>query len=493
MNFIEGTPRDQLVLFSDKLDNIIDKDHIIRFIDLYVEKMDLLTLKIQTNDKTQGIGYNPSVYLKIYIYSYLNKLRSSRKIENECKRNIELIWLTKQLAPDHWSISNFRKKNKKGLMNIFKEFLKLCYKLKLINLDCVAIDGTKMRAQNGVSNVYKKESIYSLLERIEEKINIYLKELESNDKKEHDEYEFLTYNISEKIKKLKKHKNKLEIIKNIFEKNPDIERIFANDSDSRFQKDNGRNIVGYNCQSVVDEKNKLIITTEVTNKNNDRQQLSEMTEKIEYIQKELEFTNKSIVVADAGYHSESEIMKNINKKNLDIYVPHPMDSNKKKTIIAKNTDKVPLDGYKIEDFEYDKEKNIYICPENKILKQKGNKRFQYGKNYFIYKCKECAKCQNKDKCTTNKKGRTISAGENFKEVQEFRKKMNTKLGKKIINKRKELVEHPFGTIKRNFGYTYFMQKGLESTKAEFSFISFIYNFKRVVNIIGVKELIKALN
>lgn len=397
MNFIEGTPREQLVLFSDELDNIIEKEHVIRFIDLYVENLDLITLKIQTNDKAQGIGYNPYLYLKIYIYSYLNKLRSSRKIENECKRNIELIWLTKQLAPDHWSISNFRKKNKKGLVNIFKEFLKLCYKLKLINLDCVAIDGTKMRAQNGVSNVYKKATIENLLEKIDEKINNYLKELESNDKKEYDEYEFLTNNISDKLEKLKKHKNKLEIIKNVFEENPDIERIFANDADSRFQKDNGRNIVGYNCQSVVDEKNKLIITTDVTNKNNDIQQLSEMTEKIENTKEELEITNKSIVIADAGYHSESEIMKNINKKNLDIYIPHPMDSNKKKTIIPKKLDKLPLDGYKIEDFEYDKEKNIYICPENKILIQKGNKRFRHRKNYFIYMCKECANCQNKDK------------------------------------------------------------------------------------------------
>jgi hypothetical protein len=231
----------------------------------------------------------------------------------------------------------------------------------------------------------------------------------------------------------------------------------------------------------------------VTNKNNDVQQLSKMTEKIENTKDELNITNKSIVVADAGYHSEVEIIKNINKKDMDIYIPHPMDSNKKKTIVAKKTDKLPLAGYKIEDFKYDGWKNIFICPENNILNQTGKKRFTHGINHLIYKCKECKNCQNRNKCTSNKKGRTITVGENFKEVQEFRKRMNTKLGKKIIDKRKELVEHPFGTIKRNFGYTYFMQKGLESTKAEFSFISFIYNFKRVVNIIGVKDLIKALN
>jgi len=493
MNFIEGTPREQLVLFSDKLDTIIGEDHVIRFIDLFVEKLNLSTLNIQVNDKVQGTGYNPTLYLKIYIYSYLNKIRSSRKIENECKRNIELIWLTKQLSPDHWSISNFRKNNSKALINIFKEFLKLCYKLKLVNLDLVSVDGTKMRAQNSVSNVYKRESIDGLLKKIEIKIEAYLKELEANDEKEYDEYEFLTENISEKVEKLKKHKNKLEIIKNVFDENPEIERIFANDEDSRFQKDNGRNIVGYNCQSAVDGKNKLIVEAEVTNKNNDIQQLSEMTEKIENTKAELGETDKSIVVADAGYHSEIEIMKNIGKENIDIYVPHPTDSNNEKSIKTRDKKKVPFEGYKIDDFKYNREENIFICPENKVLKQKGGKHFFYGINRIAYRCRECSDCRNRNKCTSNKKGRTITVGENFYEVQEFRKKMNSELGKKILNKRKELSEHPFGTIKRNFGFTYFMQKGLDNAKAEFSFIAFIYNLKRVINIMGVKGLIRAIN
>ncbi len=488
MNFIEGTSREQLVLFNDKMDTIIGEDHIIRFIDLFVEKLDLISLNIQMNDKVQGTGYNPNLYLKIYIYSYLNKIRSSRKIENECKRNIELIWLTKQLVPDHWSISNFRKKNAKALINIFKEFLKLCYKLKLVDLDLVAVDGTKMRACNSISNVYKKESIDSSLKKVEEKINAYLLELELNDEKEYDEYEFLTENISEKVEKLKKHKNKLEIIKNVFDKNPDIERIFASDEDSRFQKDNGRNIAGYNCQSVVDGKNKLIIETEVTNENNDIQQLTKMAEKIEKTKEELKIEKKSILVADAGYHSEKEIMKNMDRENIEIYVPHPIDSNNEKSIKTKNTDKL-----KIDDFKFDKDKNIFICPENKILKQKGEKHFFYGINRITYKCSECAGCQKRSKCTNNKKGRTITVGENFNEVQEYRKKMNTEIGKRIIKKRKELSEHPFGTIKRNLGFTYFMQKRLDNVRAEFSFISFIYNFKRVINIMGVKELIRAIN
>ncbi len=167
MKYIEGTARDQLCLFEEKLDSIITEEHIIRFIDIYVDKLDLVKLEIHNIDNEKGIGYNPSLYLKIYIYSYLNKIRTTRRIERECKRNVELIWLTKQLAPDHWSISNFRKLNKKALKNIFKEFLKFCYKLELLSFDCIAIDGTKMRTQNSMSNIYKKEEIDKVVEKVE--------------------------------------------------------------------------------------------------------------------------------------------------------------------------------------------------------------------------------------------------------------------------------------------------------------------------------------
>jgi hypothetical protein len=269
-------------------------------------------------------------------------------------------------------------------------------------------------------------------------------------------------------------------------------RIFGNDEDCRFQKDNGRNIAGYNCQSAVDAKNKLIISTDVTNKNNDTQQLSGMREKVEDTKKEFGITKKNILVADAGYHSESEIMKNISREKVDIYIPHPMDSNSEKSIKKRDANKVPIIGYRIEDFKYNKDKNVFICPDNKELRQSGKKHFFCGTNRIRYKCAECKNCNNRNKCTNSKKGRTVTVGENFNEVNEFRKRMNTELGKKILSKRKELVEHPFGTIKRNLGFTYFMQKGLESVKAEYSFISFVYNFKRVINIIGVKELIRIL-
>ena len=494
MNFIKGTSRDQLCLFEEKLDDIIQEEHLVRFIDIYVDKLDLVELEININDKAKGIGYNPTLYLKIYIYSYLNKIRSSRKIERECKRNLELIWLTKQLAPDHWSISNFRKMNKKALKNIFKEFLKFCHKLELLSFDCIAIDGTKIRTQNSMSNVYKKEEIDKVLKKIEQKIDEYLAELESNDKKEQDEYEFLNKNIPQKLKQLEKHKNKLEFIKEIFKENPDLKRYFANDPESNFQKDNGRCIVGYNCQSAVDEKNKLIISTDVTSENNDIHQLNNMKEKINEAKSELEVDKKSICVADAGYHSEAEIIKAVKDENVDVYIPHPRDVKTKEKQGRDKKNKVPAKGYEKENFIYDKERNIFICPKKQVLKQIGKGSIKDGIKKIKYQCKNCKGCEVFGFCTTNERdGRTIEISENFEKMEKFREKVKSDLGKKIVQKRKELVEHPFGTIKRNFGYTYFMQSGIEKIKAEFSFMAFIYNFKRAVNIIGVKKLIEAMN
>ena len=494
MKYIEGTPREQLCLFEEKLDDIIAEEHLIRFIDVYVDKLDLVRLEIHNIDNNIGCpGYNPTLYLKIYIYSYLNRIRSSRKIERECRRNLELIWLTKQLKPDHWSISNFRKVNKKALKNIFKEFLRFCHKLDLLSFDCIAIDGTKMRAQNSLSNIYKKEEIDKLQEKAEKKIEEYLVELEANDKKEQDEYDFLNKNIPQKLKQLKKHKDKLEFVKEIFKGNPDIERYFANDPDSNFQKDNGRCVTGYNCQSVVDEKNKLIITTDVTNENNDLRQLNNMKEKTNEVKDELEVDKKTICVTDAGYHSEVEILEAVKDEQMDIYIPNPRDVKTKEKQGREKKDKIPAKGYEKENFVYDREKDIFVCPKGQVLGKRGNVFIKDGIKKIKYQCKDCKSCEVYGLCTTNEDGRSIEVSEKYEEMERFREKVKSELGKKIIQKRKELVEHPFGTIKRNFGYTYFMQKGIEKVKTEFSFISFIYNFKRVINIIGVKKLIEALN
>lgn len=492
MRYIEGTNRDQLSLFENKLDEIISEDHVVRFIDAYVDKLDLEKIGIKNIDEKKGRpGYSPYLYLKIYIFSYLNRTRSSRKIERECKRNIELIWLTEQLSPDHWSISNFRKENKEALKNIFKEFLNFCYKLKLLSFECIAVDGTKMRALNNNGNVYKKENLGKLEVKIEQKINEYMEGLENEDEKDKDEYEFLNKNIPKKIKQLMNHKEKLEEIKKIFDENPDIERYYANDPDCRFQKDNGRYITGYNCQTAVDEKHKLIISTDITNDNHDHHQINNMKDRVSEVKKEMNDNKKTVLVADAGYYAESEIIRFLEDYNYDVYIPHPNDLAKRRDY--KKGKKIPSQGYEKNDFKYDSQNDVFICPEGQLLIKIGSGTISRRIKKINYRCKSCNNCEKRDLCTRNKRGRELEVFEKHLEMKQFNEKVNSKTGKRIIEKRKEIVEHPFGTIKRNLGYSYFMQTGFDNVKAEFSFIAFIYNLKRVMNIIGVKDLIKALN
>ncbi len=495
--YINETPREQLNLFAEKLDDLISRDNTVRFIDAYIDSVDLCKLGFKNRGTKEGKGrpaYKPSVMLKIYIYGYLNRIRSSRKLEAECRRNVELIWLTGRLWPDFKTIADFRKDNGKGIKKIFKEFLKLCHKLELLSLRCVGIDGTKERAQNSSDNIYKREEIERIERRIQEKINQYLEDLELNDKKEESEYEFLSKNLPEKLAQLKKSRDKIELIKRIFEKNPELEIFFANDTDSSYQKDNNRINAGYNCQAAVDEKNKLILAAEVTNESNDLHQLNTMMDEIRELKKDLGCDEKTITIADAGYFDEREILEADGKEDFEVYVSHPRDSQNQKTKVKEKKDTIPSKGFRKDDFKYNKENDTFECPEGKILKRYGEGYREKGSGVrkYQYICRESAGCIRRKSCTNNKKGRVVKTTEFFKEINEFRDKCNSDLGKRILGKRKEIVEHPFGTIKRNWGYRYFMQKGKEKVSAEFSFITFIYNLRRVLNLVQLDRLMDAV-
>lgn len=493
MSYIEGTDRDQLVLFEEKIDGMIEADNLVRFIDAYADKLDLKALEIHNIDNTLGApGYRPALYLKIYIYCYLNKIRSSRKIERECQRNLELLWLTCRLAPDHWSISNFRKQNKAALQNIFKEFLKFCHQLNLISFNLVAVDGTKLRAQNSMSNVYKRSELEKAMKGIESKIEEYLAELEVNDKKEQDDYEFLTSNIPQKLKYLEGRKEKLGKVQTVFEENPALQRYFANDPDSSFQRDNGRCVVGYNCQTAVDEKNKLIVAVDVVQETNDLHQLGNMMGKVAEEKQDLKVEKKTLGVADAGYHTEAEILEVMEDKDLEVFIPHPLDVKKRLKLGKESKTKIPAKGFRLEDFYYDAVNDWFVCPKGQRLVKKWNTFNRSGVDRQRYHGGNCSRCPSKPLCTPSPLGRKLQVSVNFIKMDIFKKKITSDLGKRIIRKRKELAEHPFGTIKRTFGYTYFMQRGLEKVRSEFSFISFIYNFKRVAKIYGVKNLLDRL-
>jgi len=495
--FITGTPRHQMNLFEEKLDELVSPDNPVRFIDAYVEQLDLKKLGFKIPGTNGGKGkppYNPSVLLKIYILGYLNCIRSSRKLEMECNKNIEMMWLTERLAPDFKTIADFRKANKKGINEIFREFLNLCKKLELLSFQCVAIDGTKERAKNHLDNVYRRETIENVSQRIQCQIDKYMAELDDNDKTEDAEYEFLSKNLTEKLAKLNKSQNKIDLIKQVFNENPELEVYFANDTDSRYMKDNNRINAGYNCQTAVDEKHKLIVANDVTNDSNDLHQLNNMKDKVSDLKKDFEIKYKTVVVADAGYFEEKEIIKAEEDENFEVYVSHPRDSHKQKTKVKDKKDKVPAKGFLKDDFKYDKEKDVFECPEGGVLTKQGNGSVdkRTGTRKYEYISRNCNGCSKRKLCTKSKYGRSVKVTEFFKEINSFREKCNTDIGKKLLAKRKELVEHPFGTIKHSWGYRCFMQKGKEAVAAEFSFIAFIYNLRRVLNIVEFDVLMKAL-
>jgi len=499
VHYKQGIPRDQLFLFSNCLDEIIPEDNPVRVIDVYVENLDIAKLGFKIPQlKTGTPPYRPAVLLKIYIYGHFERIRSSRRLENECNRNQEMKWLTEGLAPDFKTIADFRKNNRQGINNIFKEFLLFCHSMDLISLETTAVDGSKMRAQNSQNNIYKRETIDKVREKIQKKIEEYLEELDINDEKEANDIKLDNNEVKEiveKLKKLKKHKSKVGEIKKKFEGDKELQIYFATDKDSRFQSDNGKIRAGYNVQIAGDNKNKLLIANDVTNDGNDKNQLKPMVRKVENIKQELEIKNKTELGADAGYYSEKNIIENINDKSIEVTVPRPKDVKTKEKTGRSKKNKVPAPGYEIDDFVYDKERGVYICPRGKKLVKthKNPSTEKSGRKVFEYHCSDCKNCKKRHLCTKNKKGRCIRVSVNKAKIDNYLKRMQTDEKKKIVSKRKEIIEHPFGTIKRSLGFTYFMQKGIEKVKSEFSFICFIYNLKRVLNIVPVKELMVVLN
>jgi transposase len=500
VEYIKGIPRQQLYLFNECLDELIDENHIVRFIDAYADSLDLEGLGFKIPEMETGAQpYSEHLKLKIYIYGYFEKVRSSRRLEKECQRNKEMIWLTEGLAPDFKTIADFRKNNSKAFKNIFKTFLILCHKLELISFNTVAIDGTKFRGQNSLNEVYQKERMERIEAEIQERIDRYLKELDEMDRKEQETN--LSIN-QEKIKeitgRLSKQMNRLDkikFIKGIFEADPELKTYYSTDEDCRKQSDKGKVRPGYNPQTAVDEKNKLIVVADVTNEQNDLKQLSPMLEQVKEIKDELGVTGNTNGIADAGYFSEKEILKNINQEDINIVIsPDAENKNSRK---SEESDKVPAAEFEQKDFRYDKEKDVFTCPFGHELKKINQtvRVDRHGREVNEYRCdsQACSCCPQKALCTNSENGRMLKVSANIELMMAYLEGLKAEENKLLIRKRKELVEHPFGTIKRTFGYTHFLLKGLDKVKAEFSFICFIYNLKRVLNIIPINRLVAEIN
>lgn len=497
----QGISRDQLYLYQQSIDELVGTENIARFVDAYIDSLDMYGLGFRMNENLTGASaYRPQLKLKIYVYGYLNGIRSSRRLERECRRNVELIWLTERLAPDFKTIADFRKDNAQALKAVFKEFLTLCHKLELLSVATIAIDGTKMRGQNSTNEIYRREQMEKIEREIQEKIDGYLEELTRNDDVERESGLLVNKErceeITKRLNKQVKRKGKVSAIKQLFEDDHELNTHYATDEESRLQSDKGKIRAGYNAQTAVDEKHKLIMVAEVTNAQNDKKQLTPMIEQIQEQKKALDIEGKTDVVADTGYFTEKEIIQNKDNEDCRPVVSPAAEGKRTSKSTCGKGQAVPSVAYENDQFMFAEKRDVFICPQNQELKRITNTPVidRYGKASQRYRCDAeiCGACKAQKQCTRSERGRMLRVSVNRQSMLAYIKSLSDKKNKRLIAKRKEIVEHPFGTIKRSLGYTYFLLKGLKKVSGEFNLICFTYNMKRVFNILGMKQLMDAI-
>ena len=476
MSYIEGEERNQSVLFPEVLDDYIREDNPVRFIDGYVDSLNLVELGFThaTTNETGRPPYSPATLLKLYIYGYLNKIRSSRQLEKATHRNVEIMWLVKKLQPDFKTIADFRRDNAVALKKVFREFTLLCKKLDLFGGELIAIDGSKFGAVNHNRRTYTRNGLRKTIKEIDEHIESFYKGLDQEDVQENTLVDVKGSELNERIKNLQTYKAELEQLEKEIEQSGETQ-ISLTDPDSRkMQTGNKGTDVCYNVQLAVDEKHKLIVDVDVTNAANDEQQLYRMSVRA----KEILEVETLTVTADTGFYNEQGI-KRCQDEGITCYVPEPNKSQNRR-----------LGLYTDKDFQYDADNDCYHCPAGERLTYRST--FMKGaKKIRAYRSPVCKNCVLLTRCTRNRRdGRLIYRWVNEAIIEEMHDRM--KRHPEILKKRKALVEHPFGTIKHWQNQGYFLLRGFEKVSGEMSLIALAYNMRRVLHIFGPSKLSRAL-
>lgn len=476
MAYITGEDRSQITLFPEAVDDYITSDNPVRVIEVFVNSLNMQELGfLRTDPNVVGRpAYDPRDLLKLYLYGYMNRIRSSRRLETEAGRNLELFWLLRKLKPDFKTIADFRKDNSEAIKGVFKQFNMLCRDWDLYVKQVVAIDGSKFRASNSKRNNFSESKIKRQLKYIDEKIETYLNELDSNDADEADIQIPSEEEIKKRIEELKSRKS--EYIK-MQEKMAaaGVKEISTTDPDARLMVVNNNGVeVSYNVQTAIDQKHKLIVDSEVLTTPADQGQLSNMAKKA----KEVLEVEEIKVLADKGYYATKDLVE-CETNGIEAYVPK-----QRFTGNVENTDFQP------DKFKYDKEQNIYICPAGQPL-HPGRIREVKGVKYQVYKNnRACKQCALKDQCSKSSRGRTINRNLEQERLDEIDRR--TRENKELYLQRQMMVEHPFGTVKRIWGFSYFLTRGVESVKTENKLHFLAYNMRRVINILGVEEIVRRL-
>jgi transposase len=473
--FIEGVDRNQNTLLPECLDDFVVEDNAVRVIDVFVDELELRELGFDgvAPQATGRPAYHPSVLLKIYIYGYINRIQSSRRLEREAQRNIELMWLTLRLTPDFKTIADFRKDNGKAIRRVCSQFVVLCRQLNLFSEAIVAIDGSKFKAVNNRDRNFTSAKMKRRMEQIEESINRYLSQLDTADRQEPPVVQVKVDRLRDKISILKEEMQRLKKLAVRMLKAPD-KQISLTDPDARSMATSGKGtgMVGYNVQTAVEPKHHLIVAHEVTNVGHDRGQLSSMAKSA----RDATGIEELMVVADRGYFDGEEILA-CEEAGITTFLPKPLTSGSK-----------AAGRFGKQDFVYIAKDDEYRCPAGQRL-IKHMTTVEDGMTLHSYWCSVCPACPMKAQCTTGKE-RRVKRWEHEAVIEAMQARLDRDPDKMRV--RRQTVEHPYGTIKAWMGATHFLTKTLGRVSTEMSLHVLAYNLKRVMKILGTGALVEAM-
>jgi transposase len=474
--FVAGADRGQSTLLPECLDDFIDESNPVRVIDAFVDALDLAELGFDgVEPATTGRpSYHPSTLLKLYIYGYLNRVQSSRRLERESGRNVEVMWLLGRLVPDHKTIADFRKDNGPALRKVCARFVDLCRQMGLLTTASVAIDGSKFKAVNNRDRNFTRGKVERRRAQLEESVARYLSQLDTADRQEPTEaLAVKVARLKEKLANLQEEMGKLAAYERQMLASPD-QQVSLTDPDSRSMATSGRGsgVVGYNVQVAVETEHHLIVTHEVTNSGSDRAQLANVAKQAKAVLQ----VDKLEAVADRGYFNGEEILA-CDRAGITVTLPKPLTSG------AKSQGR-----FGKQDFVYLPGEDVYRCPAGERLKYYFTAE-EHGQQLRRYWTNACRTCALKNSCTTGPQ-RRITRWEHEHVVEAVQRRLDE--NPQAMRQRRETVEHPFGTIKARMGATHFLMKTLPKVAAEMALSVLAYNLTRVMNILGIKPLIAAI-
>ena len=474
--FVEGEERSQSVMFPERLDDWVSEENPVRVVDVFVDELNLKVLGFEraTAAATGRPGYHPATLLKIYIYGYLNRIASSRRLERECQRNIELVWLTRRLVPDFKTLADFRRDNGPAIRKVCAQFVVLCRKLNLFSEAMVAIDGSKFKAVNNRDRNFTPHKLKARMAQLEESVARYLDELDRADRQPGQAPQVKVQNLKDKIAKIREQMKELGRIEEELKKAPD-EQISQTDPDARSMATSGRGtgIVGYNVQTAVDTKNHMVVAHEVLNEGHDRNALADIAEQARRAMGKERLT----VLADRGYFNGEQIRACELDGNVPL-VPKPLTSMAK---FAGRYDK--------RDFIYDARRNEFRCPAGKKAIWRRAIKDERGQIQHKYWPSECPQCPMKSGCTLSY-NRVVTRWEH----EDVLDRMQSRLDRTPMASRwrRQTAEHVFGTLKSWMGSSHFLTKRIRNVRTEISLQVLAYNMKRAMQILGVPALLYAM-